>query len=326
MAPPLALESRPLVLELHALLSELDPARWRDELAEQLGSRLERLADALHELADRFEDDEEISVPGAAAAGLWLRLGALADDLDELIPAPLESAEERQRAWLDVRDALLPRYEQLVVALRAEQVRLPSLRPTNYTRNLFHVGGALAAFFAIELLPLSWLFPVAASVAVAGWSMEGARRLSPAVNRALMWLFSPVAHASEEHGINSSTWYASALALIALTGEQAACAVAVLVLGAADPVASIVGRRFGSIKLVNGRSLQGSLAFLVVALAAALAVLVGWHPELPAPALVALAAALPATVAELVSRRLDDNFTVPLSAALGAWGALVLVG
>lgn len=313
------------MLELHALLSELDPARWRDEVAEQAAARLQQLADALHDLADRFEEDDEASLPGASGEGLWRRLGALADDLDELLPAALESAEERSRAWLEVRDALLPRYEQLVIALRAEEVRLPSLRPTNYTRNLFHVGGALAAFFAIELLPLSWLFPVAATVAVAGWSMEGARRLSPAVNRGLMWLFSPVAHASEEHGINSSTWYASALALIALTGEPAACAVAVLVLGAADPVAGIIGRRFGSIKLVNGRSLQGSLAFLVVAVLAALAVLYGWHPELPAPLLVALAAAVPATLAELLSRRLDDNFTVPLSAALGAWGALVLV-
>ena len=325
VAHVLALESQPLALELYALLRELDPVRWRDDLADQASVRLQAIADALHDLAARFEHSEEIG--SEPAAGLWGRICGLADELEARVPSTyVPGPAERRRAWMAVRTAVAPRYEQLALALRAEQLVVPSLRPTNYTRNLFHVAGALIAFFCIELLPASWLFPIAASIAAAAWTMEISRRVIPAVNPLLMRLFGPVAHPSEEHGVNSSTWYATALTLVSLLGEPAACAMAVIILGTADPLAAIFGRRFGTIKLVNGRSLQGSLVFLFVAILAGLAVLNGWHPELPGRGWLALAAAVPATVAELFSRRVDDNFSIPLSAALGAWGALLLLG
>ena len=62
-----------------------------------------------------------------------------------------------------------------------------------------------------------------------------------------------------------------------------------------------------------------------MAMLSALVVLGGWHPEVAQPVLIALCAALPATLAELFSRRLDDNFSIPVTAALGAWlGMLAL--
>jgi len=91
----------------------------------------------------------------------------------------------------------------------------------------------------------------------------------------------------------------------------------VLTLG--DPVAGWVGRRFGRVQLVRGRTLEGSLAFLAVGFGSALAV-TGLALERPWPelALVALGAAVSGSVAELLSVRLDDNLTVPLAAAGGA--------
>jgi dolichol kinase len=79
-----------------------------------------------------------------------------------------------------------------------------------------------------------------------------------------------------------------------------------------------VGRRYGSTKLVNGRSLEGTMAYAVVAFLGSLAVLAAWHGEVP-PSLGLLAAAVAAVtgaLAELFSKRVDDNFAVPVAVAL----------
>ena len=94
-----------------------------------------------------------------------------------------------------------------------------------------------------------------------------------------------------------------------------------VVLGLADPAAAWAGRRWGRVRLLWGRTLEGSLTFFVVGSAAAFAALLLWHPlETPgATLLVALSGAGLGCLAELFSRRIDDNLSVPLAAAGGAW-------
>ncbi len=113
--------------------------------------------------------------------------------------------------------------------------------------------------------------------------------------------------------------------LLTLTHSPVLCLVAVGVLGIGDPVAAFIGRRFGRIRLLHGRSLEGSLAFLVSGAAFAFALLRAFHPELGLGAAVGLAvtAAGCGALAELFSLRIDDNLSVPLAAAAG--GALVLL-
>ena len=190
-------------------------------------------------------------------------------------------------------------------------------RPTNYTRSLFHVGSAALALVLLRLLPgRSWIIAASAAFALSGWTMEITRRRSPEVNRRLMALFAPVAHPHERHGVNSSTYYVTALLLISLFAPLRACEVGVVVLGLADPAAGIIGRRFGRTRLRANRSLEGTLGFVVVgALAAA-----GWlalvHP-LPVATLALLAAVggVAGALTELLSTRLDDNFTIPVAVA-----------
>ena len=96
---------------------------------------------------------------------------------------------------------------------------------------------------------------------------------------------------------------------------------------AADPAAALVGRRFGRTRMPNGRSLEGSAAFVVAGAAVAWGTLGIWHPELDSARglMVAGAAAVLGAVGELASGRVDDNFSIPLAAAAGAAGALALV-
>lgn len=197
----------------------------------------------------------------------------------------------------------------------------PALRPHNLTRALFHMSGGVMALGAIEWLGTRpALITTAALIAAAAWSMEGMRRLSPRVNDALMWIFGPVAHHHEREKVNSATWYATAMLLIALSMPIVACEVAVVVLGFGDPVAALVGRRFGRHKLVAGRSVEGSVAFVGAATMAAFAALRVFHPEIGLGEAVALSlvGAFTGAVAEIFAKRVDDNFAIPLVSALGA--------
>jgi dolichol kinase len=199
----------------------------------------------------------------------------------------------------------------------------PPIRATNYARSTFHVGSALLALALLTWLPgRAWVVAVSACFALAGWTMEIARRRSPAANERLMALFAPVAHPHERHGINSSTWYVTALLLLGLFAPLRAAELGIVVLGLADPAAGLIGRRFGRTRLRANRSLEGTVGFVAVgALAAGAWLHLGHGVALPAAATLAVVAGVAGALTELWSTRLDDNFTIPVVVAAAVTAA-----
>lgn len=312
---------REIAIELHRLLKEIDPARWRAELHARAQERATHIAELIRQ-----------SRAGAAVEGklaeLSARLQELARHIEAHMPARDLPGAEARAAWQAFRTRMAPHYESLARGLRDHAVHVPALRPTNYARSAFHVGSGLLALAMIYwVLSSTGMLIIAAGFATWGWTMEAWRRVNPKVNARLMAFFGPVSHPHEHWRVNSATWYASALLLLALIGQPLLCAIAVTVLALADPAAGLIGRKWGRTKLVNGRSLEGSSTFFVVGTLAAFGVAAGMYGVAIVPALlIALAAALPATLAELFSRVLDDNFTVPVAAALGGWVAMSALG
>jgi dolichol kinase len=204
----------------------------------------------------------------------------------------------------------------------------PSLRPTNYARNLFHVGAALLALLVLVLAPSrNFIIIAAAGFFSSAWTMEISRRKSPVLNERLMRLFGRVAHAHERYRVNSSTWYATALMLLSLWAAPAVSSIAVAVLGIGDPIAALIGRRFGRIRMRTGRSLEGTLGFVAAGSLAALAVACALIPAtMSLRLLVAVVAGVTGAVTELLSTKVDDNLTIPLAVALSVTGALALMG
>jgi dolichol kinase len=193
-------------------------------------------------------------------------------------------------------------------------------RAANLTRSVFHVASGLSALALLRLLPgRGWVIAASAAIAASGWTMEIARRRSPAVNDRLMRLFAPVAHPHERTRINSSTWYVTALLVLAVLAPLRAAELGVLVLAVADPAAGILGRRFGRTRLLGGRSLEGSLGFLLTGFVAAAAWLTFVHAApLRSSIVIAAASAVAGALAELFSMRLDDNFTIPVAVTAAA--------
>jgi dolichol kinase len=287
--------------DVYALLRELDPVR-RDRADATLVRR------QLTALALRAEDGGGQVKPS---------LLALANQLRAAPTAPLTDAA----AWSAWREPMVDAYTALVLALRAVDIRVPAIRGTNYKRNLLHastgVVGSLAVLFCPPWVPQA----IAGSVFTMAWTFEASRRRSEAWNDRLMAFFGPVAHAHEAHRVNSASWYAIALVVLAWLNRPEISVLALLTLAFGDPAAAIVGRAFGRVRLLHGRSLEGLLAFVATAFLVGFPVLRYAAPDLGLAdaALATIAAAVAGAIAELLSRRIDDNLTIPLAAAFAAW-------
>ena len=221
-------EDRDLALQLHQVLSDIDPVRWRAEMAAKLKSRLTELQPKLQQ-----------------------RHAGLAGALQTELPA-----SDSKSQWLAFKKRIQPKYTEFARDLQASSIHVPSLRPTNWSRSLLHVSSGVFGVLCLELAPHWLVVAVAAAWAVFSWSCEIARRRSPRVNALLMKAFAPVAHEHETYKVNSATWYATALILLAATNQMLWGIAGLAVLAIGDPVAGFIGRRWGRTRLVHGRTLD----------------------------------------------------------------------
>lgn len=327
MSDALTLESKRIAEDLYALLQSLDPSRRAADTEVRGRETLNELRTRLRALLTERESSNK------ETGSLYHRLFEVARVLDEASPTLAVTAEavdnSPKAAWNRFRRRAYPVYEALAASLKAQDIHVPSLRPTNYYRNLFHVGSGLAVLLVVQyLLTPTLMILVAGSFAAWAWCMEYFRRFNPKLNATLMAVFGRMAHPHEHYRVNSATWYSTALLLIALSCDKLTASMAVVVLALGDPTAAIIGRRFGKIRLVAGRSLEGTSAFVMASALGCVAMQAVFYPMIPPGKAIALAfmSAIPGALAELFSKRIDDNFTIPLATALGASLARILLG
>jgi len=297
-------------LDVYGLLRELDPKHWKGEEDGPFQQRLEGLHQRMADLIQSIEDLEPSPAIESIRAGLI--------DLRQVLETHAPQAGVFE-AWQDFRANVAPIYEGYAVSLRQWDIHVPSLRPTNYARNAFHVTNSLIGMSLLLLLTPTQVVWAAAFMMGLAWSLEVSRRIIPGWNDILMALLGRLAHPHEAWRVNSATWFCTACFILASTGNPYAATVGLAVLGFGDPAAAVVGRRFGRITLVNGRTLIGSTAFVIAGTVAATAWLVlTWDVSLQSAVSMALVGAVVGAIAELFSRRIDDNLSIPVAATLAA--------
>ena len=100
-----------------------------------------------------------------------------------------------------------------------------------------------------------------------------------------------------------------------------------MALAVGDPAASLVGRRFGRTRLRSGRSVEGTLAFAVVAtVASAVLLRLGFNLRPSMAMALGAVAGVTGAITEVSSERLDDNFSIPVTVAAVVTGAQLLAG
>jgi dolichol kinase len=175
-------------------------------------------------------------------------------------------------------------------------------------RKLIHLGSAAfpIAYWLTDKPFMLWVLVPLAVIAVGA---ETLRHLKPRFRAFIDRWLGRLLRQAEDHTLTGATCVTlGAMLSIALFDKPIAITV-LLFLSVSDALASLVGIRFGRVRL-GGKSLEGSAAFLVSAVAIALLVLRS------AP-LVAVLGAVVATVVEalplkIAGRKLDDNLTIPL--------------
>ncbi len=178
-------------------------------------------------------------------------------------------------------------------------------------RWLLHASYGVAVVLALRILtPGRW--PAVSALCLilgAQVAVEWLRLRHESVNRLFMGAFRHLALRSEVATVASSTWYtAGVIVALAVLPREAALS-GILILALADPVASLVGQRWGRHPVLGG-SLEGVASFIIVSVG----VLLVHHDPL-----VALLAAPPAAIAERLSGRVDDNLVMPVAAGAIVW-------
>ncbi len=151
-------------------------------------------------------------------------------------------------------------------------------------------------------------------------ALEYARFRRPGVNRWLFDHFRAYTKEKERARTSSTTLFLAACLVTLLVFGKGIAMAAMLMLVFGDPVAEIVGTRWGRTPLL-GKTLEGTLGGLCACLLAA-APVAATDPLVTLRVLLAGAAA--ASLCELAPAPIDDNFTIPLGAGAAMTAAAAL--
>jgi len=139
---------------------------------------------------------------------------------------------------------------------------------------------------------------------------------SPRLNAFALRIFGRLMRREELSSLSGNSFYIIGLLVIALFFPKPIALLSLLFLAVGDPVAAIVGTRFGKHKLRSGKSIEGIAANLAVS--GLVALIFGMlYLGLPVPkaAGLALVGGLISAIAESCPLPFDDNFTIPVVSA-----------
>ncbi len=153
--------------------------------------------------------------------------------------------------------------------------------------------------------------------------LESWRFRNPKVNRWMFEHFKGFTKDKERERISSTTLFLAAAALTILLFPRGVAIAALLFLTVGDPIAEIVGTRWGRLRILRGKTLEGALAGAGACFLAGVPLLLADGLGLTLPVIAIGAAA--AAVTELLPFPLDDNFTIPFGSALAMLAARALI-
>lgn len=298
--------------ELTELTLGLEAGRYDPAAAASTRNLRHRLVEAAHGAPTRL-------------SGALSRTAATLETVEVCMP----EADPTERRTMSAR--LAEHYDELIRAIRAQSGRAAGglarrITRDNPWRSLFHAAGGIGAAVMYRYgVDATGATMIAIGAALVGLFLEATRRLRPNFNT---WFMDTpfvrlIARSDERSRIHSSSWFAWGVLVSVLLFSPTAVQVGCIVLAVGDPAAGFIGRRMGGPKLLEAKSVGGSLAFVFLGGGAAWGFLMATSSLGVGTAFaVAFLAAFAGAFAELLSRSIDDNFTIPIAASLAA--ALVL--
>ncbi len=188
-------------------------------------------------------------------------------------------------------------------------------------RRLVHFanGAGIASAYAV-LFTHQQVVYIFGTIACLVYIADRIRIHYPELVARLPWLNRVFFRAEEQFKESAMIPYAIAILLTLLTFPKPIALIAIYTLALADPLAAVVGIRWGGREVVPDRSIEGLAAFFLATLAVAVTVF-GLATAAPYMAIAgaAIVIAVVATVFELFPLRIDDNLTIPLLVGFTGW-------
>jgi glycerol-3-phosphate acyltransferase PlsY len=199
-------------------------------------------------------------------------------------------------------------------------------------RRLWHIFGGLSLPIAGLLAPQDIFLPVLVSITIAALILDIVRLRFPRVNRHFMSIFRVLLRDKEVSTLNGSTYFLIAASIVFIFCDQPIAAIALAFVAVGDPVAGMVGERWGKLRAspeegnfsetprssrnlrfrgMKGKSLEGSSACFVACLGVGVILAAVTHVAL----WVVVVGAISATVIEFLPLPVNDNLSIPLVAA-----------
>jgi diacylglycerol kinase (CTP) len=196
-------------------------------------------------------------------------------------------------------------------------------------RRFFHLlnGVSIATAYAL-FFSHTQVVRVFGAIACLVYVVDRVRIAYPeAVARRAPWVNRTFVRAEEQVREAAMTPFAIAVLLTIITVPKLAALIAIYTLAIADPLAALVGIRFGRRRIANNRTAEGSLAFFAATVTIAACVLgYGTRASVLTIAGAATAIGFTATACEIVPLRIDDNLTIPIFVGFAAWAIAALFG
>ncbi len=198
-----------------------------------------------------------------------------------------------------------------------------------FGRRLFHlVNGVLTATAYSLLFTHEQVVHIFGTIACLVYVGDRVRIAYPdAVERWAPWVNRLFLRAEERVRESAMIPYAIAVLLTILTVPKRAALVGIYTLGVADPLAAIVGIRYGRRRIAHNRTVEGSLVFFAVTFAIG-GVVLGWGTDVSALTILGASGiiALGTAVCEALPLRIDDNLTIPLFGGFSTWIVATVFG
>ena len=182
-----------------------------------------------------------------------------------------------------------------------------------WQRRLFHLLGTSIAPVTALLLPRETFLICLGATAIAFLIVEWVRLIiSPSFNQRLILRFRLLLRQQETYQIWGSTYIVLSSLVVFLLFEKEIAIVALFFLAVGDPVAGVIGANSESRRLWT-KSLEGTVACFLSCFVLGICLA---NTILPIGLAVILAGSLGAALAELLPLPVNDNFTIPLLAAV----------
>ena len=175
-------------------------------------------------------------------------------------------------------------------------------------RKLIHYGSAIFPLSYMYFFTRVEMLFLLGTVVLIMILLEIFRMYIPFFTRIYEVIFRKIVRDEESEKFTGATFSFLGAFIAILIFEKEVAIFAMLVLSLSDSTAALVGRKWGSISLL-GKSVQGTVTFLVIAIALALLV-----PGIPRTE--AVAAAVFTTLVELIPSPVNDNLLIPMSAGI----------